>query len=108
MIPSELVGLLANIDDSDEWRCLVESGYPSLWEGQRVLFGPLSLLNHSCEAALQWKNPSYRGMAHTLLQGFATVRVKLKPGYALQAGKELLVRYGDQLWFHCECSRCTR
>lgn len=105
-LPKELVGVLAKVEDEEEWQELVQASYPSLWQNQRILFGPLSLVNHACDAELQWKNP-WHGPPHELLEGFQSVRLKVKEGRQWNQG-ELLVNYGmgKVKGFECSCRAC--
>lgn len=62
-LPKELFGLVAQVDE-DDFDALVEAKYPSLYEtGQMtgILFGPLSLVNHSCAASIRFSNLTPRG-----------------------------------------------
>lgn len=106
-----LFGLLGEVDQKD-LNTLIENGYPSLYEGSKIggtiLFGPMSLLNHSCETAICFSSPKPRD-----LYEFETISLKdpTDPSKKrkLKKGKEILVNYRmANKDFDCECGSCRK
>ena len=139
--PKELYGLVAQVSEED-FDALVEAKYPSLYETggsvMGILFGPLSLVNHSCAAKFRFSNLTTRGHPEGF-EGFGVIRLKDKRGGKVGTGttrgtkrggargrsqkrdreehveeeegggEEILVNYGmRKKGFICSCPECAR
>lgn len=111
-LPKEVFGAIASVED-DDFDALVGAKYPSLYQTGRtsgILFGPLSLVNHSCGAKYRFSNMIPRGRPDGFA-GFGIIRLKGKNRNTnvLTKDDELLVNYGmKKRNFECECDECSR
>lgn len=102
IFPEQLTGNLIQIGE-DEFQELKEADYPSLYDGDRVFVGPLSLINHQCMLEVGFK-------AFT-----STVFAKTFDDIKLKAGEEILINYfnanrpGEVLFKgeECKCKACS-
>jgi hypothetical protein len=53
-----LYGFVTEEIGEADFETLMKEHYPSLFDGNRILFGPLSLINHSCTSDFRFTNPS--------------------------------------------------
>jgi hypothetical protein len=95
VLPDELVGEVVRLDD-DMFKTLYSEGYPSLIAGPALMYGVLSLCNHSCGSPLRF---SY-GTRST----FVHVKALYRGGIA--KGEEILVNYDGDQRFNCKCEHC--
>jgi hypothetical protein len=88
-----------------------------------IMVGPLSLVNHSCDAPYGFKFPPVYFDPVTGLEvtDFTNIRkkdlVKEYPDFGMlkcngeveepSAGEEIFVDYGGSLWFDCTCDKCV-
>ena len=110
-LEDSLFGLLGRVDQKD-LDTLIENEYPSLYEGNAIggaiLFGPMSLLNHSCDTKICFSNPKANPDT-----GFETISL-LDPGdlskkRKLKKGQEILVNYRmAKKDFNCVCGACRK
>jgi len=115
-VPKDLFGLVANVDEED-FAALVDAKYPSLYETGHVmgiLFGPLSLVNHSCAASFRFSNLTPRGHPEGF-EGFGVIRLKGKGNLKqrkrplFDESDEILVDYGmRKKGFVCSCQECLK
>ena len=89
-----------------------KTNYPSLFDshvtGGGILFGPVSLLNHACDAELKLGNPTTRGTPE-LFEGFSCLRLKFpeKRSVVFERGQEICIQYGmTHKNFRCKCRKC--
>ena len=106
-----LFGAVCDISVEDFLK-LQEDHYPSLFSSQvtGILFGPASLLNHSCSAQLSWSRPTKRGPPSQSFEGFLCLRVKgrSKKKVKFAKGDPITVKYGMRKKdFTCECESCA-
>lgn len=112
LLPKELFGVVASLSEHD-FDSLVESEYPSLYQTggvSGILFGPMSLVNHSCGAHFRFSNLIPRGRPEGF-DGFGIIRLKLKNHNfkSVSAGGEILVNYGMRKKnFDCHCDECLK
>ena len=107
-LPKELFGAIAGVEDND-FDVLVEGGYPSLYQTggvSGILFGPMSLVNHSCRANFRFSNLISRGRPDGF-DGFGIIRLKSKKKSGFAENEQILVNYGMRKRnFQCECDSC--
>lgn len=74
-----------------------------------ILFGPLSLVNHSCAASFRFSNLTSRGHPEGF-QGFGVIRLKEKDKRKrIEESEEILVNYGmRKKSFVCCCPECEK
>ena len=104
-----LFGIVCGISEND-FAELRERKYPSLFSSQNtgsgILFGPASLVNHSCGAPASWSAPLKRGVPE-LFEGFAALRLKMPPSTPFKMGEGIYVKYGMcKKDFNCNCEKC--
>ena len=112
-----LFGALCYVSN-DEFGVLQHREYPSLFAGNAILYGPLSLINHRCDAALAFGEPDGE-LGATIGDGLfedieciqlrsARSKRKKRRRISFTEGKELTAQYGmDALDFTCEAPCCT-
>jgi len=105
-----LFGIVCGISE-DDFTELRERKYPSLFSsrntGSGILFGPASLVNHSCSAQASWSAPCKRGVPE-LFEGFNALRLKMPPNTPFKMGEEIHVKYGMRKKdFDCNCEKCA-
>jgi hypothetical protein len=114
-LPKVLFGAVASLD-AEDFDTLVEAGYPSLYGTSTVdglLFGPLSLCNHSCSSPLRFSNLIHRGKPE-MFEHFGSIRLKARSAtrrhqkeLTIQPSTEILVNYGmSKKDFVCQCRAC--
>ena len=120
-LPKEVFGAVASLDDED-FDLLVDAGYPSLFgtggSVNGILFGPLSLCNHSCSAPFRFSNLIHRGKPE-MFEEFGIIRLthshhravprKRRKITTLEPSDEIVVDYGmSKKQFQCACGGCSR
>lgn len=111
-LPKELFGAVASLDEPD-FDMLVDAKYPSLYQTGKVnglLFGVMSLVNHSCGATIRFTNLIPRGRPEGF-DGFGIIRLKSngKKRTWIEPSQEILVNYGMRTkGFVCECESCSK
>jgi hypothetical protein len=111
-----VMGFLFSVTD-EEFALLEEAKYPSLFNGgsnkRGILYGPLSLMNHSCLGDWVFSNPTVRNNKNVLEGGLFIWRyvISRQPEVERICGDELLVNYFPEgevpTWFNCICSKCV-
>lgn len=98
-------GYVAKLWPSD-YELVSQREYPSLFFGDCILFGTLSLVNHSCDAkAPIFGNPTKH--VHDAFEGLQGVRLQFKKARSYLQGDELLVNYRcGRSSFECMCDVC--
>jgi hypothetical protein len=72
-------------------------------EGKYVCFGPISLLNHSCNSPLSLKmDPDNESVSNRVL-GIAILKAKRE--WSIQPGDEITLKYSED-FTDCSCSDC--
>lgn len=117
LLASTLFGFPLELSKGD-YDELLESGYPSILRGYRkrfIIIGPLSLVNHSCRAPLQFSlAESPVDMAEEFL-GMPTVQLTARKELSILRGSEVFVDYfggtakreGSQVFGDiCACKSC--
>jgi hypothetical protein len=115
-LPKVLFGAVASLD-AEDFDTLVEAGYPSLYGTSTVnglLFGPLSLCNHSCSSPFRFSNLIHRGKPE-MFEEFGIIRLKPRnvtrrqqKDLTIQSSTEILVNYGMRKKdFVCQCRACN-
>lgn len=107
-LPKEMFGAIASVGEED-FDALVDAKYPSLYQ-TGILFGPLSLVNHSCGAYFRFSNLIPRGRPKGF-DGFGIIRLKLTSHMVkfVSAGSEIVVNYGMcKKNFDCNCDKCVK
>jgi hypothetical protein len=96
-----LTGPIAWVEP-EEFAKLKKGKYPSLFCGESILFGPLSLVNHECGSKLRFTRPRKR------LDDFPEITIKALEPKKFRKGEEVLVDYfgGDEPDFVCNCRNC--
>jgi hypothetical protein len=108
-----LYGLLSMELSQKDFSALRTNNYPSLFHGNKILFGPLSLINHSCDAPFSFGNPSHTAGVPEELGEFPTIRLKQnsaagKAAVVIKKDQELKVKYGMSAKnFKCACPKCA-
>lgn len=110
-----LFGALCYVS-TDEFSVLQDRDYPSLFTGNAILYGPLSLINHRCDAALAFGAPDSE-LGATVGDGLfedieciqlRSARAKKRRRISFSEGNELTAQYGmDALDFTCQAPCCT-
>jgi hypothetical protein len=100
-----LTGPIAWVEP-EEFAKLKKGKYPSLFCGECILFGPLSLVNHECGSDLRFTRPKKR-LDYGL---FPEISIKSLESLTrtFRKGEEVLVDYfgGEEPDFVCNCRRC--
>lgn len=108
-----LFGIVCNVG-ADDFAVLQKNKYPSLFSsrgvGDGILFGPASLLNHSCQSRMRWTEPSKRGVPD-LFEGFHALRLQhrqqKKAHITFKRNEEITTCYGmSRKDFDCGCEKC--
>jgi hypothetical protein len=93
---------------------LTDSGFPSLFSDktnqQHILFGPLSLVNHACDAPFGFHilpDTVSKDILPAALKWHKSVALKATKAFTLETGQEIVANYGDAYKFtNCWCESC--
>jgi hypothetical protein len=91
-----------------DYELIVDREYPSLFAGESILFGTLSLVNHSCDARSPiFGNPTKH--VHDAFEGLQGIRLQFKCARNYICGEEIVVNYRcDNNGFNCLCQTCQQ
>jgi hypothetical protein len=112
---TEVCGMLQPIQTEDAATLLKDSGFPSLFSNntkQHILFGPLSLVNHACNAPFGFyvlPDTLSKDVLPGALKWHKSVALRAKKAFTLETGQEIVANYGDEYKFtNCWCESCRR
>ncbi len=107
-----LSGFICAVSDSD-FTFLCESRFPSLYasgSSHGILTGALSLVNNDCASVLSFTTPHTKNVRELKAQKrpaiLGTVYIVAHQPITLEADQELLVQYGTDKLFDCNCEHC--
>jgi hypothetical protein len=100
MISSSIVGFNLHLH-AHVIKRLVELRYPSILSGNLLLYGPLSLVNHSCQSENVLKSTR---LLRKVSPGIE--EESLTENFGFNVGEEITVFYSDNVPFLCSCAEC--